>query len=179
MNPLEIIKKYYQENSDLYNILLDHSFDVTQKALSIAKDHPELNIDMQFVYEAGMLHDIAIFKTNAPTIQCFGQYPYVAHGYLGFDLLQGEGYPTHALVCERHTGIGLTLDEIIEQDLPIPQREMMPVSTEEQLICFADCFFSKTHLGEEKSVDQIRKKIVKFGDRSINQFEEWVKLFLS
>ena len=51
-----------------------------------------------------------------------------------------------ALVCERHTGAGLSLEGIIAQDLPVPHREMVSVSLEEQAICFADKFYSKTHL---------------------------------
>ena len=75
-------------------------------------------------------------------------------------MMQAEGYPRHALVCERHTGTGLSLSYIIEQDLPVPHREMLPISLEEQVICFADKFFSKTHLGEERNVKQasIEKK---------------------
>lgn len=178
MNPLEIIKKYYTEDSPLYNILINHSTDVTGKALQIAENHPELHIDMQFVSEAGMLHDIGIFMTYAPSIECYGEYPYLAHGYLGSELLQKEGFPRHALVCERHTGAGLKLSEIIEQNLPLPHREMMPVSIEEQVICFADCFFSKTHLGEERSVEKVRSKLNKFGKRSVNQFDHWCNIFL-
>ena len=75
MNPIDIINKYYEQNSNLYNILINHSSDVTKKALDIARNHPELNINIQFVREAGMLHDIGIFKTNAPSIDCHGEYP--------------------------------------------------------------------------------------------------------
>ncbi|MDU1906177.1 MAG: HDIG domain-containing protein [Dysgonomonas sp.] len=178
MNPIEIIKKHYTENSPLYNILIDHSTDVTRKALQIAENHPELNIDKQFVSEAGMLHDIGIFMTYAPSIECYGEHPYMAHGYLGSELLQKEEFPRHALVCERHTGAGLKLAEIIEQDLPLPHREMMPISIEEQVICFADCFFSKTHLGMERDVSKVRKKLEKFGERSVYQFDTWCNIFL-
>ena len=178
MNPYNIIKKYYEEGTPLYNILVDHSTDVTNKALSIAEKHPELDIDVDFIKEAGMLHDIGIFMTNAPSIECYGEYAYIAHGYLGRQLLTEKGYSKPALVCERHTGAGLMLNEIIEQQIPIPHREMMPISIEEQVICFADCFFSKTHLGEEKSVEQIRKKLSKYGNRSIEQFDQWCELFL-
>lgn len=178
MSPIDIINKYYEQNSNLYNILINHSSDVTKKALDIARNHPELNINIQFVREAGMLHDIGIFKTNAPSIDCHGEYPYMAHGYLGSELLQAEGFPKHALVCERHTGAGLTLQEIIEQNLPVPHREMTPISIEEQVICFADCFFSKTHLGVEKQINTIRQKLGRFGDRSVNQFDQWCNLFL-
>ena len=40
----------------------------------------------------------------------------------------------------------------------VPHREMLPITLEEQLICFADKFFSKTHLDEEKSEMCIRDR---------------------
>ena len=73
--------------------------------------------------------------------------PIFCHGYLGAELVRKEGFPKHALVCERHTGAGLSLQNIIQQDLPVPHREMTPVSLEEQIICFADKFFFKVQTG--------------------------------
>lgn len=126
-----------------------------------------------------MLHDIGIFKTNAPNLYCFGEYPYICHGYLGSELLSAEGYPDHGLVCERHTGVGITSEEIIIQKLPLPVRDFVPVSVDEQIICFADKFFSKSgdHL-HEKSVDEARKSIKRFGDKNVARFDEWCELFL-
>ena len=163
MNPIELIDAYYPEDNERKHILLVHSRLVAEKALRIADGHPELNLDKDFLYEAGMLHDIGIFLTNAPVIFCFGDQPYICHGYLGADLMRREGYPRHALVCERHTGAGLSLDDIIAQNLPVPHRDMLPVSMEEQVICFADKFYSKTHLEREKTVEKARKSISNFG----------------
>lgn len=157
MNALAIINKYYSEENELKHILLTHSRSVADKALQIAVKHPELHLDTGFLEEAALLHDIGIFMTDASGIQCFGTHPYICHGYLGSELLMKEGYPRHALVCERHTGAGMSLQSIIEQDLPIPHRDMVPVSMEEQVICFADKFFSKTHLDREKSVEKALK----------------------
>ena len=140
MNALAIINKYYSEENELKHILLTHSRSVADKALQIAVKHPELHLDTGFLEEAALLHDIGIFMTDASGIQCFGTHPYICHGYLGSELLMKEGYPRHALVCERHTGAGMSLQSIIEQDLPIPHRDMVPVSMEEQVICFADKF---------------------------------------
>lgn len=178
MNTLAIIEKYYIKDSELYNILVQHSTDVTNKALSIAANHPELNIDSKFVSEAGMLHDIGIFMTNAPSIKCFGIEPYLAHGYLGREIVEKSGYPLHALVCERHTGTGLSLEEIIENKLPLPHRDMRPMSIEEKLICFADCFFSKTCLEEERPIEKVRQSLSKFGEASVRQFDRWCAIFL-
>lgn len=104
MDALAIINKYYPEDNELKHILLTHSRSVADKALWIAGKHPELNLDKQFLEEAAMLHDIGIFMTDADGICCFGSYSYICHGYLGADLMRKEGFPRHALVCERHTG---------------------------------------------------------------------------
>ena len=178
MNPIELIDAYYPEDNERKHILLVHSRLVAEKALRIADGHPELNLDKDFLYEAGMLHDIGIFLTNAPGIFCFGDQPYICHGYLGADLIRGEGYPRHALVCERHTGAGLSLEGIIAQDLPVPHREMVPVSLEEQAICFADKFYSKTHLEKEKSVEKARKSLERYGEEGVRRFDNWCEQFL-
>ncbi|NCC09049.1 MAG: HDIG domain-containing protein [Bacteroidia bacterium] len=178
MNPLSLIDTYYPEENKLKEILLSHSRSVAQKALSIADKHPELQVDKSFLYDAAMLHDIGIFLTHAPGIHCLGSFPYICHGYLGADLLRSEGYPRHALVCERHTGAGLSLKTILERQLPVPHRELLPVSLEEQLICFADKFFSKTHLEEEKTIEKARQSISKFGEEGLIRFDHWCDSFL-
>ena len=178
MNYLEIIDRYYQNNPDLRGLLIRHSEDVARKALGIAENHPELDIDRRFVFESAMLHDIGIFKTSAPAIYCFGREPYLRHGILGAELLRNEGLPLHALVCERHTGAGLTKEEIVAQGLPLPYADFIPVSMEEQLICFADCFFSKAKPEKEKSVGALRRKMEKFGPRPLKQFDDWCEVFL-
>lgn len=178
MNALAIIDKYYTGNDELKHILLTHSHCVADKAIQIAHRHPELELDIQFLEEAALLHDIGIFLTDADGIHCYGKHPYICHGYLGAELLRSEGYPRHALVCERHTGAGLSLEEIKRQELPIPHRDMLPVSMEEQVICFADKFFSKTKLDKEKSIEKALKSLSRFGNEGVARFEHWCKMFL-
>jgi uncharacterized protein len=178
MDALAIINKYYPEDNELKHILLTHSRAVADKALWIADRHPELNLDRAFLEEAALLHDIGVFLTDAPGIHCQGTHPYICHGYLGSELLQKEGYPRHALVCERHTGAGLSLKSILERELPVPHREMLPVSLEEQVICFADKFFSKTRLDEEKSLERALKSLAKFGEEGLVRFNGWCERFL-
>ena len=172
-----IIDKYYPEENELRRILMIHSRSVADKALAIAEAHPELHIDKQFVEEAAMLHDIGVFRTNAPSIQCFGTEPYICHGTIGAQLMREEGFPQHALVCERHTGSGLSLLEIERQNLPVPHHDMLPLSLEEKLICYADKFFSKTHLERERTVEQARNSLLKFGEEGIARFDTWIELF--
>ena len=178
MNIIEIIEKYYDTRSEAYHILISHSRSVADKALSIANAHPEMNMDIKFIEQAAMLHDIGAFLCNAPAIHCHGAFDYVCHGYLGADILRKEGYPRHALVCERHTGTGISLKMIEEEDLPLPRKDFLPVSLEEQLICFADNFFSKTKLNKEKSIEKIQESLSKHEEDSVLRFNHWCKLFL-
>ena len=178
MDVVQIIDKFYPKKDELRHILLTHSKQVADKAVWIADQHPELHLDKTFLYEASMLHDIGIFLTNAPGIFCSGDKPYICHGYLGADLMRKEGFPKHALVCERHTGAGISLKEIEERELPVPKREMVPISLEEQVVCFADKFFSKTHLTEEKTIEKALKSVSKHGEEGVLRFNEWCKLFL-
>ena len=173
-----VIDKYYSDNPPLKSLLLLHSTLVARKALAIVDSHPDLGADRGFVEEAAMLHDIGIFLTDAAPIHCFGKFHYLCHGYLGADLLRGEGLPRHALVAERHTGTGLTLKQILERDLPLPHRDMAPVSIEEKIVCFADKFFSKTRPEEEKTVEQAENSLAKFGQEGVEIFSGWCRMFL-
>ena len=174
MDSLKIIQKYYQIDSKSYQLLVEHSKLVTKKAIEIAKKVPHLNPDLKFIEEASMLHDIGIFLTNAPRIDCFGKKHYICHGYLGREILEKEGLPKHALVCERHIGVGISINDIEKQNLPLPKRNMLPISIEEQIICFADKFFSKSD-PKEKSIEKIREELSKFG--KTKTFDEWINKF--
>ena len=71
-----IIDQFYPSENELRRILLTHSRQVADRCLKIAKAHPELKLDVEFLEEASMLHDIGILQCNAPSIQCFGTEPY-------------------------------------------------------------------------------------------------------
>jgi len=178
MNAVDILSRYYSPGSEAFHIVYTHSRSVADKALAIASMHPEMNLDLTFIKEAGLLHDVGVFLCNAPGIHCHGNYPYICHGYLGAELMLKDGFTRHALVCERHTGAGISLSDIRKENLPVPHRDMLPVSLEEKLICFADKFYSKTKLDQEKPIDKIRKSLSKYGDETVLRFDELCKLFL-
>ncbi|MDR2495675.1 MAG: phosphohydrolase [Tannerellaceae bacterium] len=177
MNPNKIIAEYYPEGSKARKILVRHGEDVAGKALQIAALHPEMLLDLRFIEEAAMLHDIGIFLCNEPEFHCFGAAEYICHGYLGADLLRGKGLHRHALVCERHTGAGITIDEIVLRNLPLPFRNMLPLSLEEKIICYADKFFSKTKPGKEKALEKVLKSLSKHGRDTLERFMQMHYLF--
>ena len=184
MNIDNIIKNYYHPGTPLYDIFMGHASCVTQKSLEIAHRVIHLNPDTAFIEEAAMLHDIGIFMTHSPAIHCMGDYPYICHGFLGRELLDalGRDLSRHALVCERHTGTGITADSIKNNALlfkNFPCRDMVPVTLEEEIICFADKFYSKKQeeAGIEKSVDKVAGEMFKLGKSYGERFLEWMNKF--
>jgi uncharacterized protein len=180
MNPLALIEKYYPPGTDSHRILLRHSTQVAEKAVAVARrleNHG--SIDVSFVEEAALLHDIGILLTSAPRIGCLGDHPDICHGILGREILEREGLPRHALVCERHIGVGLTLEDIREQGIPLPMREMLPRTVEEEIVAYADLFFSKsTPAGNrERTVDEVRSSLFRYGEHKVIVFDAWHQRF--
>ncbi|MGO0122612.1 HD domain-containing protein [Desulfothermobacter acidiphilus] len=175
VNPYRLLQKYYPPCTPLYRLLLTHGLMVARKALQVADRWPLLALDRRFIYEAAILHDIGIFLTNAPSLGCYGTKPYICHGYLGREILEREGYPRHALVAERHVGVGITREEIIQRQLPLPPRDMVPQSWEEKIIAYADKFFSKgeEHLTREKTLAEIEADLGRIGPEKVAIFRNW------
>ncbi|MFA6888704.1 MAG: HDIG domain-containing metalloprotein [Candidatus Woesearchaeota archaeon] len=184
MDSKALIDKYYSQNSLAYSMLIIHGKVVSQKALSIAKRFQEKNssikLNFKLIEEAALLHDIGVQFVHDPVLGCQGKLPYICHGYLGAELLRKEGLPFHALICERHVGVGLSKADIIAQQLPLPHRDMIPLSWEEKIVCFSDKFFSKNkeYLTKEKSLEKIRVSVQKWGEDKVKIFDEWCRLFL-
>ncbi len=169
-----IIGTYYQAGSELERVLIVHSEQVARLSMEVCRRLRDrgVSVDEEFVWEAAMLHDIGIIKVDAPGIYCYGTEPYIRHGVLGSEMLAVEGLSRHALVCERHTGAGLTREEIVEKGLPLPWRDMLPVSIEERVVCYADKFFSKSHPGAEpKSLERVREQMRGYGAASLARFD--------
>lgn len=201
MDYLALIHRYYPEDNALRRMLLHHSRQVCARALQIVERHPELGANRNLVEAGAMLHDIGIFLTDAPGIHCHGTAHYILHGSLGAQLLRNEAeqlkeeklqevqlqevqlqeelhfYEALARICERHTGTGLTRQTIIERGLPDPQQDLLPETIEEQIICYADKFYSKSHLERERTIPQTLQSLEKFGDEGVEKFRHWTELF--
>ncbi len=206
MDYLALLHRYYPEDNALRRMLLHHSRQVCARALKIVERHPELGANRNLVEAGAMLHDIGIFLTDAPGIHCHGTAHYILHGSLGAQLLRNEAkqlkkekqqaeqlneeqlqaiqlqeelhfYEALARICERHTGTGLTRQTIIERGLPDPQKDLLPETIEEQIICYADKFYSKSHLERERTIPQTLQSLEKFGDEGVEKFRHWTELF--
>lgn len=206
MDYLALLHRYYPEDNALRRMLLHHSRQVCARALQIVELHPELGANRNLVEAGAMLHDIGIFLTDAPGIHCHGTAHYILHGSLGAQLLRNEAkqlkkekqqeeqlkeeqlqaiqlqeelhfYEALARICERHTGTGLTRQTIIARGLPDPQQDLLPETIEEQIICYADKFYSKSYLERERTIPQTLQSLEKFGDEGVEKFRHWTELF--
>lgn len=180
MNPIDILAEYYKPGSKAFDILVDHGEQVARKALTVAERIPHLKPDLEFIENAAMLHDIGILETDSPGLGCKGKHPYVCHGVLGRKLLESCEVSAYGLICERHIGVGISAADVRQQNLPLPARDMLPESIEEQIICYADKFFSKNGNGrkaEEKPVEQIIDGLQPYGPEKVKRFQRWVKIF--
>ena len=179
MNVYEIIDKYYPLDNELKDIFMIHAQKVAEFALDMAKRHPELDLDLQFIEEAAMLHDLGIFLTDAPRIHCYGTAQYLCHGYLGAEILRSLGFERHARVCERHTGTGLLKEQILANGWDLPAMDLVPETLEEQLICFADKFFSKTkYLHTPRTLVQVVDSMAKISEESAEKVRIWASMFM-
>ena len=173
----EIIDKYYPVGTKCRGIFIKHSRQVANKALEIAR-RCNLNIPLETVETAAMLHDIGIFLTNAPDIECHGSEHYIKHGILGAELLRNEDIDEAiARVAERHTGAGLTVEDIDRQQLPLPRKDYLPETMLEKLICYADKFFSKSGSMQEKPLDKVRASMARHSEDSLTRFDDLHELF--
>ena len=176
---------FYPEDTPLRRLLLHHSTQVRDKALAILANpsRPQLELDAELVSAGAMLHDVGILQCHAPSILCVGTRPYIAHGVIGAEMLRDYGR-THGIdlepfarICERHTGAGITAKEVREQRLPIPERDWLPETPEEKLVCLADKFFSKSGEMREKSAEAARRSLEKFGTDTVERFDALLRLF--
>ncbi|MBD3244735.1 MAG: HD domain-containing protein [Candidatus Moranbacteria bacterium] len=187
MNPLKLLNKYHNPNSEAYRILLIHSILVTQKALKIAERLKKSKSDKKFIYQAAMLHDIGFgfpdFSGSGDSIlkKIKQKKFYIGHGYWGQKILESEGLNKHARVASNHIGIGIKKEEIEQLNWPLPKIDFKPKSLEEQIISYADLFFSKNpqNLFQKETINEISKEIktYRFAQKKLKTFYKWQKQF--
>jgi uncharacterized protein len=178
MSALKILMKHYGPGAlgeNAGEALLKHSGLVAEKALVIAEGLGLSDDSLAFLREGALIHDIGIYLTRAPELGCTGNEPYIRHGVLGRGLIEAEGLHELALVCERHVGAGITAREIESSGLPLPARDMLPLSIEEKIICVADKFFRKTGTRLELTLEEARQTVARYGPGPAGRFDSWLE----
>ena len=181
---MEILCSFYPEETPLRTLLLKHSTQVRDKALDLLRRGPDPAIcDEADVVQAALLHDIGVGRCHAPSILCEGTADYMAHGLIGGQMLREYAASHHldlekyARVCERHTGTGLTAEDIRTQRLPLPERDFLPETPLERLVCLADKFYSKSGAMQEKPLARVRQEMARFGEAPLRRLDAMLAQF--
>jgi uncharacterized protein len=126
-------------------------------------DRGDLGLDAGLVRAGSMLHDIGVYRLFGADGQ-LNHASYLRHGILGYDLLRDEGLP-EALCrfCSRHTGMGLSPDDVRRQRLPLPPGDYRAETGEDQLVMYADKFHSKTDPPVFLTADAYASTVRRFG----------------
>ncbi len=155
---IELLKKY-SNSKESFEKVLAHSKAVEKAAVKIASK--QKNVDMYLVKIGSLLHDIGRFSDLSGKAK-------VRHGLIGAEILRKEGLPDIALIAERHVGAGISKEDIIEQGLPLPHRDFMPISKEEKIVAHADNLIFDAREGTFDEVIERYKK--ELGEKSIPKF---------
>ena len=103
---------------------------------------------------------------------------YIRHGLLGHELLLDEGLPEE--ICRfasRHTGMGLSRDDILRQGLPLPPGDYLAETGEESLVMYADKFHAKTTPPALLTAGAYAASVRRFGEDKAAAFQSMREAF--
>jgi uncharacterized protein len=130
-----------------------HSLKVAKKALEIAEKINIKDLDIDLLEIGGLLHDIGRCKTHD-----------FQHGIIGAKILKERGFSKRlSKICETHMLGGLDKEDA--KLVGLPERDYIPLTLEEKIICLADKHISGT---KDVTIDQrFEKWFSKYGETKI------------
>ncbi|MBY9016404.1 MAG: HD domain-containing protein [Candidatus Lokiarchaeota archaeon] len=130
-----------------------HSLKVAEKALDLAEKMDENDVDKDLIEIGGILHDIGRSKTHG-----------FKHAIIGAKILKERGFSKRlSRICETHMLGGLDKEDA--KQVGLPERDYMPLTLEEKIICLADKHIAGT---KDVSIEQrFEKWFSKYGKTQI------------
>lgn len=130
---------------------------------------PPRLLDEHLVLIGGLLHDIGtyrVFKHDGSDGEPlkFSKKRYILHGLKGYEYLLDEGVDESiAQFCRNHTGVGLTREDVVRQELPLPPADYVPMNLEQEVVMYADKFHSKSVPPKFLQVEAYTARAERFG----------------
>lgn len=127
--------------------------------------------DLELVRAGCLLHDVGVYRLYDDA-GVLDHAHYIRHGILGEELLLEEGLP--GAICRfaaHHTGVGLTREDVLRQELPLPPRDYLAETAEERLVMYADKFHSKSTPPTLLTGDAYAASVRRFGEDKVAAFE--------
>ena len=167
---IRALHEKYAPTRAAFEVVYTHCVIVCEIAERLVDDAGS-DLDVELVRAGCLLHDIGVYRLYDMSGQ-LDHKGYVRHGVLGYELLRGEGFPEEICrFCSRHTGVGLTRDDIVRQGLPVPAGDYVAETGEERLVMYADKFHSKTSPPRFVSADSYAVHVRRYGEEKVAVFE--------
>jgi uncharacterized protein len=178
------LHKKYTPHECAFAVVYSHCQIVAEIAAELIAQK-QLQLDSNLIHVAALLHDIGYYPLFDPS----GYVPkdqLITHGVVGAELLRKEGLPeTICRIAECHTGVGLTRETILKQQLPLPGRDFVPQTAEEWLIAYADKLHSKSTSPDEphdatgyfNRPESYLEHAGKFGEANAARFAELIEQY--
>jgi uncharacterized protein len=130
-----------------------------------------LDLDVDLVRAGSLLHDIGVYRLYGASGE-LDHNRYLRHGILGSELLAAEGFPdVLCRFCSRHTGMGLSREDVRKQGLPIPAGDYLAETGEEEIVMYADKFHSKLEPPVFVTAASYATSVRRFGDDKVRKFQ--------
>jgi len=130
-----------------------------------------VDADTGMVRAGALLHDVGVYRLYDAAGR-LDHARYIWHGLLGHELLRAEGFP-EALCrfASHHTGVGITREDVLRQELPLPPADYVAETPEETLVMYADKFHTKTAPPAFLTAAAYAASVGRFGADKVAAFE--------
>lgn len=146
-------------SKEVLDLVWTHSCIVKEIALIISsnlKQNCGIEADNKLITIGALVHDIGVYNCFDDKFQ--STVPYITHGLIGYKLLRDQKIKENiARFSLCHTTTGLTWQTIASQNIPLPVRDYIPITLEEEIVSYADAFHSKG-----------RPRILSYEEASVN-----------
>lgn len=103
-----------------------HSEKVADKAMEISRKIKKAKVDMNLIEIGALLHDVGRTKTHS-----------FKHALIGGKILKERGFSEKlSRICETHILGGLDKEDA--KEVGLPEKDYLPLTIEEKIICLAD-----------------------------------------
>lgn len=163
------LHRRYAKSDAAFQLVFTHCEIVWELSRQLIKNN-DLVVNDHFIRAACLLHDIGAYLLidEAGNID---ERNYIKHGPIGYVLLKSENFPEQLCrIAERHTGVGISKNEVKKKKLPLPLRDYIAETPEERLIMYADKYHSKTPFFN--SFEWYNNYIKKLGENKVRMFKK-------
>jgi uncharacterized protein len=165
---VKVLHEKYAPDTKAFDLVYTHCSIVKDIALELLKLNPKTGVDIELVVAGCLLHDIGTYSLYINGK--FDQEQYLTHGLRGSAILKDEGLDVRLQrIASHHTGVGISKEEIIAKNLPLPHEDFLAETIEERLVMYADKFHSKGP--QFNSYATYKKRVGSFGTGKAAQFE--------